>query len=343
MTLNLKRGISGAGALLIIATMFITIFTVSRVTAQETSGSGLRISPTRSELSLVPGDSNTIIQTVKNVTQNPVTVQPVLNDFESDGVTGEPKLIGDTTKVSAYSLREFLTLPADFDLAPSEEKEVVVSVNVPENSSPGAYFGSVLYRASPQGSGGDGQVALVASVGSLILLEVPGDITEKIQINDISAFLNKGSGSLFTKKPDQIGVEIQNLGNSFSQPFGKVSVKDWRGQEIFLYEINDTEPRGNILPDSTRLFLNDLFNVEVKTVNGNEETTQTSPIKWPGKYTISGNISHGSTGEIYTVNSSFWYIPIWLIVVLAVLLAGIIGLSVFLYRKYVTKSTKRNK
>ena len=340
MTLSLKRGISGAGALLIVFALFSTI---SRVNAQETSGSGLRISPTRSVLSLVPGDSNTITQSVKNVTQNPITVQPVLNDFESDGVTGEPKLIGDTNKVSAYSLREFLTLPEDFDLAPDEEKEVTISVAVPESSSPGAYFGSVLYRASPQGASGDGQVALIASVGSLILLEVPGDIYEKIQINSISAYLNKSSGSLFTKKPDQVGVEIKNLGNSFSQPFGKVTVKDWRGKEIFIYEINDTDPRGNILPDSTRLFLNDLFNVEVKTVNGKEETTRTSPIKWPGKYTISGNISHGSTGEIYTVNSSFWYIPAWLIIVLSVLLVSIIGLSVFLYRKYVTKSTKRNK
>jgi hypothetical protein len=340
MTLSLKRGISGAGALLIVFALFSTI---SRVNAQETSGSGLRISPTRSELSLVPGDSNTITQTVKNVTQNPVTVQPVLNDFESDGVTGEPKLIGDTNKVSAYSLREFITLPGDFNLAPDEEKEVVVSVNVPKSSSPGAYFGSVLYRASPQGSSGDGQVALIASVGSLILLEVPGDISEKIQINNISAYLNESSGSIFTKKPDQVGVEIKNLGNSFSQPFGKVTVKDWRGNEIFIYEINDTDPRGNILPDSTRLFLNDLFNVEVKTVNGKEETTETSPIKWPGKYTISGNISHGSTGELYSVNSSFWYIPVWLIIVLSVLLVGLVGLSVFLYRKYVTKSTKRNK
>lgn len=340
MTLSLKRGISGAGAVLIVVAMFITM---ARVNAQETSGSGLRISPTRSELSLVPGDSNTIVQTVKNVTQNSVTVQPVLNDFESDGITGEPKLIGDTTKVSAYSLRQFITLPQDFDLAPDEEKEVSVSINVPESSSPGAYFGSVLYRASPQGSSGNGQVALIASVGSLILLEVPGDITEKIQINDISGYLNKSSGSLFTKKPDQIGVEIENLGNSFSQPFGKVSVKDWRGKEVFLYEINDTEPRGNILPSSTRLFLNDLFNVEVKTVNGKEETTQTSPIEWPGKYTISGNISHGTTGEIYNVNNSFWYIPIWLIITLGVLLVGLVGLSVFLYRKYVTKSTKRNR
>jgi hypothetical protein len=316
------------------------------INAQEgngSSGSGLRVSPTRSELSLIPGDSREILQTVRNVTQNAVTVEPVLNDFESDGVTGEPLLIGDPNNVSAYSLREFIDVPEPFDLESGEEREVTISVSVPESASPGAYFGTVLYRATPQGSQGDGQVALIASVGSLVLLEVPGDITEKIQINDISAYLGETAGSLFTKKPEKVGVEIENLGNSFSQPFGKVAVKDWRGNDVFLYELNDTTPRGNILPSSTRLFLNELFNVEVKTVNGVEEIEKTSPIKWPGRYTIVGNISHGSTGEIFTVESSFWFIPVWMIVVIAALVVGLIFGAVFMYRKYISKSTKRRK
>lgn len=327
----------------IIATIALATIAISiPVTAQD-AGSGLRISPTRSELSLVPGDSRDITQTVKNVTQSPVTVVPVLNDFESDGLTGEPSLIGDPNDVSAYSLREFITIPERFDLQPDEERELTISLNVPTNASPGAYFGTVLYRATPVGSSGDGQVALVASVGSLVLLEVPGDITEKIQINDISAYLNESPGSLFTKKPDQIGVEIENLGNSFSQPFGKVIVKDMRGNEVFIYELNDGTPRGNILPSSTRLFLEDLFNVEVKTVNGEEQVEKTSPIKWPGRYTITGNVSHGSTGEIFTVDSSFWYIPFWMIIALAAIVVGVIGAAVFMYRKYISKSTKRQK
>lgn len=339
MTSAFKRVSAILTAMLI---LMASTFVIRVANAQEgTGGSGLRISPTRSELSIVPGDSRTITQTVKNVTQSPVTVQPALNDFESDGVSGEPKLIGDPDQVSAYSLREFISLPEDFDLQPDEEKELTIQVAVPENASPGAYFGSVLYRASPQGDEGSGQVALVASVGSLVLLEVPGEITEKIQINDISAYLDDNSGSLFTKKPTDIGVEVENLGNSFSQPFGKVIVKDWRGNDVFSYELNDGQPRGNVLPESTRLFMQELYDVEVKTVNGEEEITKTSPIKWPGRYEITGNISHGTTGEIFTVSTTFWYIPAWLIIVLLVLLVVLVGGAVWMYRRYVTKSTRR--
>lgn len=325
--------------LLLASSLLIT----QAVRAQDTSGSGLRISPTRSDLSIVPGDERVITQTVRNVTQNPVTVQPALNDFEADGTTGNPRLIGDPSQISAYSLREFIAVPGDFDLQPEEEREVTITVKVPDGASPGAYFGSILYRAVPQGSTGSGQVALIASVGSLVLLEVPGAITEKIQINDISAYLNGNAGSLFTKKPNEIGVEIENLGNSFSQPFGKVSVKDWRGREVFIYELNDTTPRGNILPDSTRLFKEEFVNVEVKTVNGEEQIDKISPLRWPGRYTITGNLSHGTTGEIFTVSTTFWYVPAWLLIVVLLLVLSLLAVSVVLYRKYITKSTRRKK
>ncbi len=306
-------------------------------------GSGLRVSPTRSDITIKPGESQEITQNVKNVTQSPITVEPVLNDFESDGVSGEPRLISDATETSAYSLREFVSLPQKFDLQPDEERELTVTLSVPSSAAPGAYFGSVVYRATPQGAAGDGQVALVASVGSLILLEVPGDILEKIEIKSISAYLGESAGSLFTKKPDAIGVMIENIGNGFSQPFGKIQVKDWFGNEVFLYELNDGVPRKNVLPQSTRLFLNDLLDVETKTVNGAEETEKTSPIKWPGRYKVVGNLAHGSTGEVFTVQASFWYIPAWLIVCLVALTAGLVFLAYYLYRKYNIKTARKRR
>ena len=331
---------------LFIAVLFAgtALAVTTMVSAQEgQTGSGLRISPTRSEITLVPGDSTEVVQNVKNVTQSPITVEPSLNDFESDGVTGIPKLIGDPNEISSYSLREFISLPEKFDLQPDEEKELKIAVRTPDNASPGAYFGSVVYRATPQGQSGDGQVSLLASVGSLVLLEVPGDITERISINSVSAYLNDSAGSLFTKKPDAIGIEIENLGNSFSQPFGRVTVTDWRGNEVFGYELNDTLPRGVILPESTRLFLDELYDVEVKNINGQEQIEKTSPLKWPGRYKVQGFISHSLSGEIFNVSTTFWYIPTWLIIVVVVILAVIVFGAYYLYRKYITKSTRRRK
>lgn len=329
--------------ILFVSSYVIAIRPVEAQDATPSSGSGLRVSPTRSDVSVTAGDSREITQTVKNVTQGVVTVQPSLNDFESDGLTGQPQLIGDPNEISVHSLREFITLPDKFDLQPDEEKEVVVSLTVPQDAGPGAYFGTVLYRATPVGASNDGQVALIASVGSLVLLEVPGDIIEKISIEDVSAYTGDKSGSFFTKKPDAVGVNIKNLGNSFARPFGKIAVTDWRGNIIFEYELNDEDRRKNVLPESSRLFTQELFNVEEKTVNGQVEQTKTSPIKWPGRYKITGNISHGTTGELFTVSTTFWYLPAWLLIVAVVLLLVVIAAGYLLYRKYLKNMSRRKR
>lgn len=317
------------------------------VRAQDTSGSGLRISPTRTDLSLVPGDSREVTHNITNVTQGAVSVETVLRDFESDGVTNQPQFFADDNAVSQYSLREFVEVPEGFDLEPGEEKEVTFTVSVSENAAPGAYFGSIEYRASPQGQTGDGQVALVASVGSLVLLEVPGDITEKIEITDVKAYIRSNeelkSGTIFTKKPDVIGITINNLGNGFSQPFGKVQVTDWRDNDVFEYELNDGPPRQNILPESSRRFEEDFVNVEISTVNGEQVTTESSPVTWPGRYTIKGSISHGSSGALFNVSGTFWYLPLWFIALVIGFLVALGLLVWFMYRKYITKTTKRRK
>jgi len=149
--------------------------------AQDAAGSGLRVSPTRAELTIDPGKSKEIVQTVKNVTSNPVLVTPTLNDFESNGVTGDPVLVSDPQTISAHSLRNFLSLVDNVRLEPDEEKDIRIVVSVPENASPGAYYGSILYKAAPIGSAESGQVSLIASVGSLVLVEVPGDLVEQIK------------------------------------------------------------------------------------------------------------------------------------------------------------------
>lgn len=330
-----------AGVISISSTFIIPV-----VYAQEPinpGGSGLRVSPTRSELVIEKDASKDVVHIVKNVTQNPVTVKPALNDFESDGVTGQPKLVGDPSDISAHSLRSFLTVPVSFDLQPDEEKEVTITLNVSVDSSPGAYYGSMLYRAAPIGSSETGQVALVASVGSLILLEVPGNITEKIAVKGVSAYIDDKSGSIFTQKPNNIGVLIENLGNSYSKPFGKIQVKDWRGKKIFEYELNGSSRRSNILPNTSRLFMKDFNNIEEKTVNGELKTDKVSPLRWPGKYTISGDVSHSSNGELFFVSASFWYIPTWLIAVSVAFLLVLISLAFVLRRKFKTRATRRRR
>ena len=339
---QVMKRISLTFGVLAIALSALIAVTPAQAQDQNVGGSGISLSPTRTELSILNGASDQVVITVRNVTSNDIIARPILNDFVADNESGDPRLLFEEEE-SAASIRSFISGLEDLPLAPGESQDVTVNVNVPENAFPGGYYGAIRYQAVPVGQAeqGDGQVSLTASVASLVLIEVPGDIEQIVLVDYVQAFLGDERGSLFTRKPDFIGASITNEGDSFVKPFGNVRVSDFRGNEVFSYELNDITPRGNVLPDSTRVFKDRFVNIERSTINGEEVQEESSPITWPGRYTISADISYGNGGEIFTVSSTFWYIPAWLIVILISVVVVLLAGGFYLYKKYVTKSTRR--
>ena len=308
--------------LVLAASMFAVI---GKVRAQE-SGSGLSISPTRTELSIQPGKTDKVEVSIRNVTRGAIIAKPFISDFESDDATGEPRLYTNTDKRNSASINSYVSGLQDVPLAPGETKNLTYTVTIPNNAAPGGYYGAVTYRAVPANQTGPegGEVALTANVASLVLIEVPGDITEQIQIDSIKALKDSKAGSFFTSKPNAAAISIRNNGNSFSKPFGTVSITNMSNKEVHNYELNNATPRGNILPKTNRTFTDEIKNISK-----------------PGRYTITANISHGTGGEVITQKVSFWYIPVWLIVAMAVLLLGLIAGVYLLYRKQFAGRKKR--
>lgn len=314
----------------LVLAVFIAVFSLPLATnaQQEDGAGGLSISPTRFEYVIERGADELATIYLKNVSPRDIVAKAILNDFEPDGVTGIPKLIVDAEPgESASSLINFISNIEDIKIAAGQTEVVKIPIIVPENAAPGAYYGAIRFQVAPADSANEDnstQLSLNASVASIMLIEVPGNITEKIEIETVGAYLAEVKGSLFTKKPNLVGITINNLGNGFSKPFGTVIVQGpWGKGEVLNYELNDSSPRGNILPNSKRLFTDELTGISL-----------------PGRYTIQANVSHGNGGEVLTATTTFWYIPTWLILVVVLLVLLTAGLAFFLYRKYATHRTK---
>jgi hypothetical protein len=298
-------------------------------TAQESEegGSGLQISPIRNRLTILPGETKTITISVKNVTQGNLVAKVSLNDFESDGVSGEPKILIDTKERTANSLEKYLTGFNEIALKSGETKEVKLTLSVPDSIPAGAYYGAIRFTAVPEGTNeADRRVTLNASVASLALVEVAGDITEQIQLLSVRAERGNTKGSFFFSAPNTVAIEVKNTGNGFSQPFGRVSITNMSNKEVHSYELNNKDPRGNILPGSTRLFKDELKNI-------------TSP----GRYKISANISHGTGGQVISQSGTFWYVPVWLVVVVVGLVVALILGAYILYRARMNRQMRRHR
>ncbi len=206
-------------------------------------------------------------------------------------------------------------------LQPNEQKDVKVTINIPKTAQPGGYFG--LVRFAPATAGGEQSVTLSASVGSLILAEVPGNIKENLAIASFDVRKDSQPKTLFTSgKNLQAVVRFQNSGDIQEQPFGKILIRKG-GATVASYEINTTLPRGDVLPDSIRRF-----------------SISLDKLGSFGKYTMEGNFGYGSHGQLLTATRTFYIIPISLVIIV-ILAIFLILFAVFIAPNLVKKYNRR--
>jgi len=168
-----------------------------------------------------------------------------------------------------------------------------------------------------QNAPGPGQEALTASVGTIVLITVPGNIREQVQVSALHVYRGGTDGTFFFGPPNKIGVEIKNFGNGFIKPFGTVEVHNMFSKTITTYQFNNPKQPGNILPNSTRIFTNNI-----------------KGIKQFGRYTAIASVSYGSGSQVLTIQKNFWYIPMWLLIIALLVIAVLIFLAYRAYRRY---------
>lgn len=309
-------------ALTIALVTALMVVSVSSSNAQVTTGggNGFRISPVRSEFTIEKGKSQQLTVNIENPTDANVLATPVVNDFiSSDNETGEPRLIlDDSVAPPKNSFKRLVDALPAVELGPREKKDINVTIRVPDDANAGGYYGAI--RFVPSASTGTGNVGLTASVGTIVLIRVPGDLTERLDLVELTAGQDGKAKSFFTGGDVSVITRIKNSGDIHLQPFGKVQVKNMFGSVVKEYEFNNTDPRANILPDSIRRFEDDIE----KPSRG-----------WLGRYTVVANlgISQGS-GDLISSSTTFWYLPIWALIVLLLLVLAIAVGGYVAYRRY---------
>ena len=263
--------------------------------ASAAGGNGLRVSPVRTDLTINPGQTQTVNVTVTNVTAAPANLQTIINDFTANkDESGNPAIILDPNQyASSHSLKRFISPVSNISLNPGQSKAVPVVITVPKNATAGGYFGAV--RFAPAGSvGGPNQtVSLAGSVGSLILVKVPGDIKEQMSIASFDVRSKDRPSSFFTTSKNlDATLRLQNEGNIQEAPFGKILLKNRSGKVLATYELNNVSPPGNVLPNSIRK-----FPIALTKVGGF------------GQYKLEGNFGYGASGQLLSASTTFYVIP----------------------------------
>jgi len=286
---------------LLIALALLIAHTPSTASAASSGGNGLRVSPVRSDITIYPGKTEKVTVNVTNVTSVSAQLQTVVNDFVANpNETGEPAIILNPNQYApSHSLKRYATTGGNFTLRPGEQKNVTVTINIPANAAGGGYYGAIRFAPASNVNGPNQTVSLAGSVGTLVLVKVPGDIKEQLSIASFDARVNDRPSSFFlnNKSIDAV-VRFQNQGNIQEQPFGKILLKNRSGKVLAAYEVNNAVPPGNVLPDSIRK-----FPIPLKDKVGSF-----------GQFKLEGNFGYGSSGQLLSASTTFYVIPTWLII-----------------------------
>ena len=317
---RIQMNFRAVAALVVGLSVLLTLLASTHTFAQSTSNAAntIKVTPVRSDIVVAPGESKTVQVTVTNLTSAPISVAPIANDFVAGDDRGTPALILDADKFApSHSLKRFMTPLSDATIPANQSKTFNVVITVPATAQAGGYFGAIRFAPSDPDSGG--QVNLSASVASLILLKVPGDVVEKLELNNFDVQQNGVNGSSFrTPKDLQVSFSFENKGNLQIGPYGQISVKNG-DKVVFENSFNNKNPQDLILPDSSRR-----WEIPLESIGDF------------GHYDVIATFTYGATNQTIEVTKSFWVIPQWMIIVaiaIVVLLIGAIVLIILLIRR----------
>jgi len=328
-------------ALVAIALLMGVVYLLPAASVNAQSSAALSITPKKNYL-IEPGksvDDTLIIRNLDTSTALELSLRVVDFTFTDNG--GTPKLFLDPdAPQTTWSLKPFTTIPESVVIPAGGTKTVKMKVAIPANHGAGSYYSAIVYSSGAPAGGGN--VGLSASGVTLVFTQIPGQVTENLNLKKLGLYDTAAQGKLdgykfiVDKQPSTIGYTLENTGNVTEAPVGSITLKDLFGRETKITEVN---PSGSLaLIGQTRTY-NACIKLASQEVDfsGGKTTASTcvSPGLWPGYYKVSLDIFYGQNGNLtkeITGVGSFWYLPLWFVIVFLILLAAI---AITVWRLYV--------
>jgi len=264
---------------------------------------GLSVTPVKVSHTLKPNQTASGKILITNVSDQPVLVEPSVEDFMPLEGTYTIRYVGRAEGVT--TVRDWIKFEPSkpFVLKEKESKEVIYTIDAPAKAEPGGHFGILFFKADKIAEGEGEQLKIGTRVGVLVFITVPGSHLQKGKILDFKAplFVQKG--------PVDFTINFENTGTVHFEPKGVITIKNILGKKAGEVPVSGQV----VLPTGVR----DLS------------------ARWEagfllGRYRAALEIKDGE-GNVLTAKSvSFYAFPIWYILGFAGgVLAVFYGLKLF--------------
>ncbi len=297
---------------IILTSLFLFLVSFFFVGAEESERIRVAISPLLTRINVAPGESWSGEVEIFNSNDKDLQFVVFVQDFRG-GDEGRVEFINkeeiekslDEGKDFLLSQwidinRQMITIPAN------ESKALPVTINIPENAGPGGKYATILAAIkSPEDAFTGTNLIVSPSVGSLILLNVRGDVIEDAFLREFST-----RRTLYTDPEVGFNVRLQNIGNTHIQPRGDIKIYNQWDKIVESILINHNTEFGNVLPQSERG-----WNFQW---DGRESFFEM------GRYKATLTLVYGEeASQVISKDIYFWIVPLNLIL-------GLLGIVLFL-------------
>lgn len=266
---------------------------------------GIELSPAVFQEKADPGGTYTFRVNVRNVSETEKTLYVTARDIKGINESGTPEFASEG-EPTPYNLSTWISLPeTEVVVPPGGQTSVPFTVTVPKDATPGGHFGGIFLESKAPRLRQTG-AGVGFNVGSLINLQISGDIVEEARVREFST-----GQLLYDKLPVAFDIRLENKGNTLVRPSGFVEVIDMFGKEVASISVN--ENAGGTFPQSERT-----YNVVWKE----------SDFAF-GRYQALATLVYGDeVRKTLTATAAFWVLPI---VPIASVLGGVLAFILILY------------
>jgi hypothetical protein len=268
-------------------------------------------------LTAKPGEKIQTSVRVRNGSSQTLTISSIAQDFIVDTNGQTPIAINDSTS-NRWSLASWMLLtPSVQEIEPGQTAVVNVVIEVPDDALPGGHYAMITHQPNAGGGvdkkftiGRAGSSTLKQRVGTLVYLKVEGPINE-------AAFIRNLKFPKFTEYgPVPFSFAVDNQSDIHLRPQVGVEIYNFFGQKVDTIQFETK----NVFPFIARNFEGEWDRI------------------WGfGKYTAKVVMSYGSNGQVAIVSTSFWLLPVTLLLAGLIVLLALTAIIIVVRRHFLHK------
>lgn len=305
---------------ILFALLIVSFFVLSVNFALAQNTAGVSISPGLIEKPADPGQVMSEEFKITNLSNDEKTYYLFVKDISGVRDGGSPIFANENAEITGYELSSWIDLGVtEITLTPGAEQIVPITINVPENATPGSHFGGVFVSLEPPRMRNIG-AAVGFEVANIVSIRINGDALESMQIRSFAT-----DKYIYGSPNVQFSAQIQNKGNVLERPFGPMEITNMFGKRVAQLTFN--ESLGGVFPQTTRDF---------KLVWNDSGTAF-------GRYDVRLSLVYGENGnQRYTISSelSFWVLP-WNIIKPALIVLSILLVVTYIaIQLYIRRSVR---